>query len=148
MVCGCLKRKTEQLLPKNQQTRNRGSSLKNNLSIAILQNNPEWARFGEPITPYRWQRTTTSSATRKTTSWMNSVCFASLSHQTTRTEWFIPQLFTECTLKVRSQSANVKPEWADTYNAFHSPVQSPSVTTLLKNMSVMLSNSRTPHPCS
>ena len=29
----------------------------NGLSIAILQNNPQWARFGEPITPYRWQRT-------------------------------------------------------------------------------------------
>ena len=25
------------------------------LSIAILQNNKEWSRFGEPITPYRWQ---------------------------------------------------------------------------------------------
>ena len=27
------------------------------LSIAILQNNSEWNRYGEPITPYRHQRT-------------------------------------------------------------------------------------------
>jgi len=91
------------------------------LSIAILQNNPEWNRYGEPITPYRWQRTYYYLGNEKEHFLDEQRLLRITVTSNDPTEWFIPQLFSECTLKVRSQSANVKPEWADTYNAYSFP---------------------------
>jgi len=93
----------------------------NNLSVAILQNNPDWARFGEPITPYRWQRTYYFLGNEKDNFLDSQRVLRITATSNNPDEWFVPQLFAECTLKVRAQSANVKPEWADTYNAFAFP---------------------------
>lgn len=91
------------------------------LSIAILQNNPDWARYGEPITPYRYQRTYYFLGNEKDNFLDEQRLLRITVTSNDADEWFIPQLFSECTLKVRSQSENVKPEWADTYNAFALP---------------------------
>jgi len=91
------------------------------LSIAILQNNPEWSRYGEPITPYRWQRTYYFFGNEKDNFLDDQRLLRITVTSSDPDNWFVPQLFSECTLKVRAQSANVKPEWADTYNAFALP---------------------------
>lgn len=93
----------------------------NNLSVAILQNNPDWSRYGEPITPYRWQRTYHFLGNEKDHFLDDQRLLRITVTSNNPDEWFVPQLFAECTLKVRAQSANVKPEWADTYNAFAFP---------------------------
>ena len=91
------------------------------LSIAILQNNSEWSRYGEPITPYRHQRTYYYLGNDKD-NYLNEQRVLRISVTSKNPdEWFIPQLFQEGTLKVRPQSANVKPEWADSYTAFPLP---------------------------
>lgn len=91
------------------------------LSIAILQNNPEWARYGEPITPYRYQRTYYFLGNEKDNFLNDQRVLRITVTSKDADDWFVPQLFQEGTLKVRPQSANVKPEWADTYNAFPMP---------------------------
>tara|TARA_R100000406_G_scaffold9890_1_gene6512 strand:+ start:5569 stop:6921 length:1353 start_codon:yes stop_codon:yes gene_type:complete len=93
----------------------------NGLSIAILQNNPKWSRFGEPITPYRWQRTYYYLGNEKSNFLNDQRLLRITVTSSNPDEWFIPQMFAECTLKVRAQSENVKPEWADTYNSFALP---------------------------
>jgi hypothetical protein len=93
----------------------------NGLSIAILQNNPQWSRFGEPITPYRWQRTYYYLGNEKTNFLNDQRLLRITATSSNPDEWFIPQMFAECILKVRAQSENVKPEWADTYNSFALP---------------------------
>ena len=93
----------------------------NGLSIAILQNNPDWSRYGEPITPYRWQRTYYFLGNEKDNFLDEQRILRLTVTSNNPDEWFIPQLFSECTVKVRAQSANVKPEWADTYNTFAFP---------------------------
>jgi hypothetical protein len=93
----------------------------NGLQLAILQNNPDWSRYGEPITPYRYQRTYHFFGNEKD-NFLNEQRLLRITVTSSNPEeWFVPQLFSECTLKVRAQSANVKPEWADTYNAFALP---------------------------
>ncbi|MAK80900.1 hypothetical protein [Phenylobacterium sp.] len=91
------------------------------LSLAILQNNPDWARFGEPVTPYRWQRTYYFLGNEKDNFLDDQRVLRITVTGKSADEWFIPQLFSECSLKVRPQSPNVKPEWADTYNAYPLP---------------------------
>ena len=93
----------------------------NGLSIAILQNNPQWARFGEPITPYRWQRTYHFLGNTKENFLDEQKLLRLTVTSNNPDEWFVPQLFSECVVKVRAQSENVKPEWADTYNTFALP---------------------------
>lgn len=93
----------------------------NGLSLAILQNNPDWSRFGEPITPYRWQRTYHYLGNEKDNFMDEQRLLRVTVTSTDPNEWFVPQLFSACTLKVRSQSPNVKPEWADTYNSYALP---------------------------
>ena len=93
----------------------------NGLKLAILQNNPEWSRYGEPITPYRWQRTYYFFGNEKDNFLDDQRLLRITVTSSDPDNWFVPQLFSECTLKVRAQSANVKPEWADTYNAFALP---------------------------
>lgn len=91
------------------------------LSIAILQNNKDWARFNEPITPYRWQRTYYFLGNTQD----NFVDEQRLLRLTVtgkgENDWFVPQMFSECTVKVRPQGDNVRPEWADTFNAYALP---------------------------
>jgi hypothetical protein len=91
------------------------------LSIAILQNNSEWERYGEPITPYRYQRTYHFLGNTKDNFMHEQKLLRITVTSSNPDEWFVPQLFTECTLKVRAQSNNVKPEWADTYNCYPLP---------------------------
>ena len=91
------------------------------LSVAILQNNPDWSRYGEPITPYRWQRTYYFLGNDKANFLDDQRVLRITVTGKSADDWFIPQLFSECTLKVRPQSPNVKPEWADTYNAYALP---------------------------
>jgi len=91
------------------------------LSIAILQNNSEWSRYGEPITPFRWQRTYYFLGNEKDNFLDEQKILRTTVTSNNPDEWFVPQMFSECTLKVRAQSANVKPEWADTYNSFALP---------------------------
>lgn len=91
------------------------------LSIAILQNNPEWSRYGEPITPFRYQRTYHFLGNVKDNFLDEQRLLRITVTSNNPEEWFVPQMFSPCTLKVRQQSANVKPEWADTYNAYALP---------------------------
>lgn len=91
------------------------------LSIAILQNNPDWSRYGEPITPYRHQRTYYFLGNEKDNFLNDQRVLRITVTSKDADDWFVPQLFQEGTLKVRPQSPNVKPEWADTYNAFPMP---------------------------
>jgi hypothetical protein len=91
------------------------------LSIAVLQNNSQWSRYGEPITPYRWQRTYYFLGNDKGTFLDDQRVLRITVTGKSADDWFIPQLFSECTVKVRPQQANVKPEWADTYNAYAFP---------------------------
>ena len=91
------------------------------LSLAILQNNPDWSRYGEPITPYRHQRTYYFLGNEKDNFLNDQRVLRITVTSKDADDWFVPQLFQEGTLKVRPQSPNVKPEWADTYNAFPMP---------------------------
>ena len=91
------------------------------LSIAVLQNNPDWSRYGEPITPYRHQRTYYFLGNEKDNFLNDQRVLRITVTSKDADDWFVPQLFQEGTLKVRPQSENVKPEWADTYNAFPMP---------------------------
>ena len=93
----------------------------NGLQLAILQNNSEWSRYGEPITPYRYQRTYYFLGNEKENFLDDQRNLRLTVTSSDPDEWFIPQLFSECTIKVRAQSANVKPEWGDTYNTFPLP---------------------------
>tara|TARA_R110002012_G_scaffold33393_2_gene97839 strand:- start:46001 stop:47320 length:1320 start_codon:yes stop_codon:yes gene_type:complete len=93
----------------------------NGLQLAILQNNPDWSRYGEPITPYRYQRTYYFFGNEKDNFLNEQRLLRITVTSSIPEEWFVPQLFTEGTLKVRTQSDNVKPEWADTYNSFALP---------------------------
>ena len=91
------------------------------LSVAILQNNPEWARFGEPTTPYRWQRTYYFLGNEKNNFMDEQRVLRLTVTSKDKDDWFVPQMFSECTVKVRPQRDNVKPEWADSYNAYPLP---------------------------
>lgn len=93
----------------------------NGLSVAILQNNSQWSRFGEPITPYRWQRTYYFLGNDKDMFMDDQRVLRITATSNNPDEWYVPQMFTECTLKVRPQRADVKPEWADTYNSYQLP---------------------------
>ena len=91
------------------------------LSIAILQNNPEWARFGEPTTPYRWQRTYVFLGNEKDNFLNEQRLLRITVTGKGQDDFHAPQLFAPCSLKVRPQRDNVSPEWADTYNAYTLP---------------------------
>lgn len=90
------------------------------LSIAILQNNPDWSRHGEPITPYRWQRTyhfygNTSEEFIDEQSHLRITVTSK-----TPDEWHIPQMYSPCTLKVRARNS-VSAGWEDVWNALPFP---------------------------
>ena len=90
------------------------------LSIAILQNNPEWARFGEPITPYRWQRTYHFYGNEKD-AFMDAQNHLRLTVTSkTADDWHIPQMFEPCTVSVRKRN-NVKEGWEDVWNTLPFP---------------------------
>lgn len=91
------------------------------LSVAILQNNPDWARYGEPVTPYRHQRTYYFLGNEKNNFTDEQRILRITVTSKDESDWHVPQLFKEGTLKVMPQSKNVKPEWADTYNAYALP---------------------------
>ena len=90
------------------------------LSIAILQNNPEWARFGEPITPYRWQRTYHFYGNEKE-DFINSQNALRLTVTSKDpSEWHVPQMYEPCTVSVRERN-NVREGWEDVWNTLPFP---------------------------
>jgi len=90
------------------------------LSIAILQNNPDWSRFGEPITPYRWQRTYHFYGNEEADYMDEQSVLRITVTSKDPNEWFVPQMWTNCTLKVRERKT-VSPGWEDVYNALPFP---------------------------
>ena len=90
------------------------------LSIAILQNNPEWARFGEPTTPYRWQRNYHFYGNEKADFMDAQKTLRITVTSKNPDEWHVPQMFTPVTLKVRERKT-VSKGWEDVYNAFPFP---------------------------
>ena len=90
------------------------------LSIAILQNNPDWSRFGEPITPYRWQRTYHFYGNEKE-NFMDAQNHLRLTVTSKDpNEWHVPQMFSECTVSVRERK-NVSKGWEDVWNTLPFP---------------------------
>lgn len=90
------------------------------LSIAILQNNPDWSRFGEPITPYRWQRTYHYYGNTKDEFIDEQSHLRITVTSKNPDEWHIPQMYSPCTLKVRARN-NVSAGWEDVWNALPFP---------------------------
>ena len=91
------------------------------LSIAILQNNPDWKRFGEPVTPFRWQRTYHFYGNEKNM-FMDSQSHLRITVTSkSADEWHVPQMFSPCTLKVRAQTGTPSKGWEDVHNALPFP---------------------------
>lgn len=91
------------------------------LSIAILQNNADWQRFGEPITPYRWQRTYHYFGNEKS-EFMDSQDRLRITVTSKNPDdWHVPQLFEPCTLKVRARTGTPSKGWEDVWNALPFP---------------------------
>ena len=91
------------------------------LSVAILQNNSEWSRYGEPITPYRWQRNYHFFGNEKSEFMDAQKILRITVTGKNADDWSVPQLFSNCTLKVRAQSATPSKGWEDVYNALPFP---------------------------
>ena len=91
------------------------------LSIAILQNNPDWSRHGEPITPYRWQRTYHFYG-NTTDEFMDSQENLRITVTSKNADdWHVPQMFSPCTLKVRTRQGTPSKGWEDVWNALPFP---------------------------
>ena len=90
------------------------------LSIAILQNNSEWARYGEPTTPYRWQRNYHFYGNEKSEFMDKQIPLRITVTSKSPDEWHVPQMFAPVTLKVRERKT-VSKGWEDVYNAFPFP---------------------------
>lgn len=91
------------------------------LSIAILQNNPDWSRFGEPITPYRWQRTYHFYGNEKG-DFIDSQNHLRITVTSKNADdWHVPQMFSPCTLKVRARNSTPSKGWEDVWNGLPFP---------------------------
>ena len=91
------------------------------LSVAILQNNADWSRFGEPITPYRWQRTYQFFGNEKANFIDEQKHLRITVTSKNPDEWHVPQLFSPVTLKVRAQNGTPSKGWEDVYNSLPFP---------------------------
>jgi hypothetical protein len=91
------------------------------LSIAILQNNPDWSRYGEAITPYRWQRTYHFFGNEKADFMDSQDTLRITVTSKNPEEWHVPQMFEPCALKVRARSGTPSPGWENVWNALPFP---------------------------
>mgnify|MGYP003639192876 CR=1 FL=1 len=91
------------------------------LSIAILQNNSEWSRYGEAVTPYRWQRTYHFFGNEKAEFIDEQKHLRITVTSKTAEDWHVPQMFETCTLKVRARNSTPSKGWEDVYNSLPFP---------------------------
>ena len=91
------------------------------LSIAILQNNPDWSRHGEPVTPYRWQRNYHFFGAEKEDFIDSQNTLRITVTSKNPDEWHVPQMFSPCTLKVRARTGTPSKGWEDVWNALPFP---------------------------
>tara|TARA_R110000744_G_scaffold402_2_gene1602 strand:+ start:439 stop:1755 length:1317 start_codon:yes stop_codon:yes gene_type:complete len=91
------------------------------LSIAILQNNADWSRFGEPITPYRWQRTYHFFGNEKSNFMDAQETLRITITSKTAEDWHVPQMFEPCTLKVRARNGEPSKGWENVWNGLPFP---------------------------